>query len=818
MAKRQKMTTDDLVGIIDTELSTSHSYNAKISNERALAFQYFNSEPYGNETKGRSSYVSSEVLETISWAIPQIIKVFETNDSVVKFDPVSPDTVDCAELATQYCEYVFRKQNRGFDILYTMVFDALLQKNGVVKIFFDPSIEYVREEYQDLDDLQASQLLDQPGVEPIERETTENEVPGIVPDENGIPQLGTVTQRSHNISIKRPKKGGQGKIRIENVPPEELIVSRLTRSTNLDECPFIVHQVKKTISWLREQGYDIPDDIADTSPYTTDYSPEALARQEVDGAYLYINDNAPTADPSLRLVHVVEAYLQIDWNNDGIAEWRKVTKVGSRILDNEECYYQPFVSTSPMPMPHKYYGMSLADLVMDLQYLKSLLMRAMLDSFAFNINPARAVNATAVIDMNDLLDTDPGGWIRLRGEVNNNLMTLPNAGVGDSAFNLLEYVDNIAESRSGVSRYTQGIDENSFNKTATGTQAIMNASQEKIALITRIMADSGLAEIYKKILKTASSYITEEQLIRSGSVFITVHPRKWMDLETLTSNVGTGALDSQADAAHAQQILQLQTQLLQAQRPDLTSMVDAQKIYNAGAALLKSLGKKNVDDFFNNPQSQYYQQNLQAAQKAAAAPPPPDPMVQAAQIEAQMVAQKNQQEGMIKSAQFQQDVKNEDREFELKKAEIELKYGIEQEKLRQADRSFRADLLQQGIAAVTSPDGQDHILPADVLQQIHDVGFRHQAEFNAQQLHHNAQFAEALAQVGHGLNHIVNHLTAPKIVLRDEKGNVVGVQSAAHTAPSNNLNQSLSHLTAPKQLMRDGTGNILGTQTIAPQN
>ncbi len=734
MAKNKKLNEDDLIVIIDRELAESTTYNNKVGWERAEAFKYFNSELYGNETKGRSSYVSSEVLETITWAMPQIRKIFSTNDSIVKFDPISPETVDEAELATQYCEFIFNKQNTGSQILHNMVFDALLQKNGVVKVYYDTTIDYIREDYQDLDDAQADQLLSQPGVEPIDRDTTEHEIPGVVPDEDGNPSLGTFTHRTHNLSIKRPKKGGQGKIRIENVPPEELIVSRLARSMNLDECPFVAQKVKKTISWLREQGYEVEDDVADGESYNVDWTPELIERRAVDGNY-WPTSNEALLDPSQRLVQVVEAYFQVDYDGDGIAEWRKVTKIGETVLDNVECYYQPFISTSPMPMPHKYYGMSMAEMVMDLQYLKSLIMRAMLDSFAFNINPARAVNAAAVIDINDLLDTDPGAWIKLRGEVNNNLMTLPSAGIGAEAFQLLEYVDNIAESRSGVSRYTQGIDNNSFNKTATGTQAIMNASQEKLAMITRIIAETGIAEIYKKILKVASTYVTSEQLIRCGEIFVSVDPRKWMDLETLTINVGTGALDTQADMAQTQQISQLQTALLQSGKPDLIAMVDAQKVFNANAALLKAMGKKNIADYFNAPQSPQYAQVMQQIQEASKQPPPVDPVVQATQIQTQQAAQKAQQDAMIKSAEFELRVRDDDRNYELRKLEMELKYQVEMEKLKHKFNEQELNAIDTGVnhelsfnQALSDRQQQEHEQQQAELEQIHNSGFNQQGK------------------------------------------------------------------------------------------
>lgn len=751
------MTKDELVSIIDSHISSGNVYSTTVTADRTKALKYYDATPYGNEKKGRSTYVSSEVLETISWALPQIIKIFENNDGLIKFDPVGPESVLDADIATEYCEYVLNKQNNGFQILYNFIFDALLQKNGVVQVYYDSTKEYQREEFENLNDFEVTQILSQPGVEAVERET--------VVEEGTDPLTGmSTTTNIHNLVIKRLKNGGKGKIRVENIPPEELIVSKQTRSLNLDESPFVARKVKKTISWLRSQGYKVDDDISDAE--NSSEASESIQRNAVDGNYSSNYDDV--SDPSMRLVTVVIAYLQVDFDGDGIAEWRKVIKVGNKVLDNEECYVQPFVSTSPIPMPHKFYGKSLADLVMDLQLLKSMIMRAMLDSFAFNINPAKAVNVNNLVDINDLLNTNPGHWIKFRGDTNNAIYSLPSNGVGAEAFQLLEYVDNISESRSGISRYTQGIDSNAFNKTATGTQAIMNASQEKLALITRIIAETGVAEIYKKILKVATLFIKQEQLIQAGSVFVSVDPRKWMNLETITVNVGSGALDKQASLAQSQQILGMQTQLLQAGRPDLVAMVDAEKIFNAGAHMLKSMGKKNVFDYFNDPKSPQYQQNMQAIIQSQQ-PPPPDPLIVTAQIQAQTAQQKAQQEAMLKSAEFELDVQKDQLTYELKKLELELKYQVELEKLRQAQADQDLTILQNDINEIGKISANTISLDKNEMDAIHKSGFDQQQMINL-------EIIDQLNEMKNGVDTITKHINAPRKIIFDDKGDPIGVK------------------------------------------
>ena len=771
----KKITTDSLVQYIDRELSQSTNYNDKISSERTKALKYYNKQPYGNEKKGRSTYVSSEVFETISWALPQIMKIFSTSDTI-KFDASKPEYKESAEMATAYANYVINKENPGFLILHDFFQDALLQKNGFLKIYYDKSDSFEREEYSDLTDLELTLLVQDKNVEVL----THDETTIVDP----VSQQHIATK--HDITIKRKLKSTGGSIKIENVPVEEVIVSKLSRSLNLDDAPFVCHRVKKSISWLRQQGYKIPDDINDGSDAPTDYTTEKLTRDYQDGNYSSSNTDEIIADPSTRLVLVTEAYFKVDFDGDGIAEQRKVTKVGSTILVNEEVHIQPFVTTSPFPQSHKFNGISMADLVTDLQLLKSMLMRAMLDSYAFNINPSKAVDISKVVDVNDLLDTNPGNFIRMRSSPAESIMSLPSSGIGDSTFNLLKYVDDIAESRSGVSKMTQGIDKNVFNKTATGTQAIMSASQEKLALIVRIFAETGLANLYKKIIQLASKYSDGPELIEMHSQFVEVNPMDWKHLKNISVNVGTGSLDSAQEMNNLNNILSIQEKVMSSQNPSLVSMIDPLKIFNSISDLTKSMGYSNPSVYFNKPGGQEYIQMVQYMQSQVQ-PAPIDPNL--ALVETQKQA--NEQNMLIKTAEFELDKLKADREFELKKYEIQLKYELELAKLSNIDSGA---IMTSQISQVGNLNPSSELLSTSEINNLTKVLDSNQMNngqtslyaqlisrreqenaFLEQERQKQKEQSDNMLSMIHELNSRINK---PKKVLRDEMGRVVGLAIA----------------------------------------
>ena len=187
---------------IHQEISDSLGYDGEISLQREEAIKYYYALPFGNEVDGRSQYVDSTVQDTIEWIKPSLMRVFASGDEMVKFTPHGPEDVKAAEQATDYVNYVFTKDNPGWEILYSWFHDALLQKNGIVKVWWDEYSEEKREEYRNLGEMEFEYLIADDEVEVLEHtEYTEGEV------------------IYHDLVIKRSSYNG--KIKIENVPPDE---------------------------------------------------------------------------------------------------------------------------------------------------------------------------------------------------------------------------------------------------------------------------------------------------------------------------------------------------------------------------------------------------------------------------------------------------------------------------------------------------------------------------------------------------------------------------------------------------------------------
>ena len=202
-----KLTDDELISRVNSEIADSIGYNDTVSDQREKAMEYYYGLPLGNEVDGRSQYVDSSVMDTIEWIKPSLMRVFASGDEMVTFAPHGPEDVEAAKQATDYVNYIFTKDNPGWEILYTWFSDALLQKNGIVKCWWDEYEDWNREEYNGLDEQEFNALVISPSIEVVEHTPYQ--------DDYGM---------KHDVVLSR--QSYVGKVRIENVPPEEFLISR----------------------------------------------------------------------------------------------------------------------------------------------------------------------------------------------------------------------------------------------------------------------------------------------------------------------------------------------------------------------------------------------------------------------------------------------------------------------------------------------------------------------------------------------------------------------------------------------------------------
>jgi hypothetical protein len=678
-----RMSQDKLKALVKNEIQTAVTYlGGEIAEERQQAMEFYNSEPFGNEVEGRSQVISHDVYEVVEGMLPDFVEMFAASDQAVKFTPVGPEDIEAAEQATDYVNHIWLHENPGFQIAHDWIKDALLQKNGYIKIYWDESEVTKRETFDNLTTLGLQELTNDETVEIVEFE-----------EKMAPPELMIPDGFLYDATIKRTIK--DGRVKIFGVPPEEFLISR--QAVSIDEAVLKGHKFRKTFSELVEMGFDRSKLEGIPSHDSADLSEERLSRFD-DEEFMESGN-----DPSTRYIWVYDCYIKVDQDGDGIAELRNIVVAGDdfRILENTEVDDHPFESLTPIRVPHRHTGKAVADEVIDIQKMKSTVWRQLMDNMYLQNSGRLAINDT--VDLDDILADRPGGVVRVQGNmpVGQAIMPIVTQPLGNYAFPVLEYIEGVKESRTGFTRYSQGMDANSLNKTATGINQLLGRSQQRMLMMARLMAETGFAPAMKKILRLVVNHQDRAKTIRLRGKFIEVDPRSWDTDMDVNIMVGLGHGTQEHQAQMLTTVSQIQQQLIGLQGGIDGPFVTENNIYQTQKALTTAMGVKNTDLHFSDPQSPQMMQVKQAKQQAAAQNPPQDPKMveiqgkmQLSQAEFQNKAQKDQAEMQMKAQQTQED-------NALKKYEIDLQDQREREKIARDDERER---LKAGLELKTRRD------------------------------------------------------------------------------------------------------------------
>ena len=652
------MDEDQLGSIVSSEITDAlNHYDQEFSAKRIRALDFYLGEPLGNEVEGRSQVISQDFSDVVEQIMPSLMRVFTASDKYVRFSARTSEDEAIAEQASDYVNYIINHDNDGFRVFSHWFRDALMFGLGTVKYYYDDTTVVEEANYEDLTEGEMALLLENPDVEIVSQ--SENTQSITVGDGN---QEDVVV--SYNLKLKVTKKSG--KIRIENVPQEEFMFNR--RAKSLEDARFVCHRTTMTVSDLVGMGFD-QDEVEVHAGH-----PQLEVENERQVRFGDIESSTATepADPAMREVAVYDTVMLVDYDGDGIAERRRIFSIGDsgqHILSNEVTDHIPFAVITPIMMPHRLVGRSIFDFTEDLQVIKSTLMRQYLDATYLTVNP-RTVAVEGQVNLDDLLDGTAGSIVRVRSP--GAVQQLNGSGVGREVQPLMRYIDEVKESRSGISAASQGLDANALQSTtASAVAATVKGAQSKIESYCRSFAETGVKDLFVGILKLVTEYQQQERIVRLRNEYVPIDPREFDSEFDVVVNVGLGTADDEQKIAFVQAMMAEGKTILQTLGPDnpLCSL-------SQYAAMLQEVveigGFKDTGRFFGTPQTvaQFMEQ-----QKQAKAQQPQDP-------------------AMMRMQQ----------EFELDKAKLEAEIALKREKmaaeleLRKQELIFEANLRQQEAA------------------------------------------------------------------------------------------------------------------------
>ena len=613
------MNKERLGSIIQSEIRDSQNhFETEYSADRLKAIDYYLGEPFGNEVEGRSSVVTTDFADAVEQIMPSLMRIFTSSDKYVRYAPRTADDVEKAEQLTDYVNYIINNVNDGYRIMYNWFKDSLMFKLGVVKFSWDETSTVQEEEYEGLTEEEIALLLSNPDIEVVGRE--ENYVATMT-------EFGEEIQIVDNYDLKVKITKKSGKIKIDNVPPEEFLFNR--RAKSLEDCYFICHRTTMSVSDLVSMGYDrkLIEDHAGKIDSEVD---EERQKRFED---LESQSGRDPADPSQKDVIVHDIIMKVDYDDDGVAEMRRILAIGdtgSEILENDICDYIPFAVISPILMPHRLVGRSMFDLTQDLQTIKSTLLRQYLDSTYHSVLP-RIVAVEGQVNLDDLLDGTAGGIIRTRSA--GAVQPLSTNGVGAEIQPLMNYLDEVKSDRTGISKASQGLDPSILQSTtASAVSATVKGSQQKLESYARTIAETGVKDLFRGILHLVSSYQQQERVVRLRNEFVAIDPQEGNSGFDVIVNVGLGTADDEQKIAFLQAIASKQETILQTLGAD-NPICDLSQYVHTLRQITEIGGFKDANQFFKTPQAVQMQMQQQKAQKEGQ--PQQNPVMQAEMMKAQ---------------------------------------------------------------------------------------------------------------------------------------------------------------------------------------
>lgn len=718
IAKADKTERYDILALCREEMrrATGFENDAELKNDRERALLYFKGD-VGTDIPSlhnRSKAVSSDLSDAIETILPDLMEIFTGGDDVVAFIPQREEDIESAKQETQYLNHVVFQDNPGFLNFYTAIKDALLLKTGIFMWEWCEDKEDRSESFEGKTAVEL-QMAQQSGQ--ISDVRAENEGADL---RSQIPTFSfTVTRTIDNSTA-----------RFWPVAPDDFAAAPDT--VNIADTTYCVMRARPRVQDLIAEGYD-EDKVRSLEPYT--FASDQNLQQARDNAGENESSGGASDDTSndLRQVEIRKHYIRCLDEENKLDIWCVVSDANATIeLDRKKVERIPYAVGSPYLVAHRLIGRSLADLLIEIMKIKTVLTRAVLDSAYFALNQRNEVAMDKANDftISDLLRNEPG--VPVRSKTGDAVRPLSAGALGFDAYGALEYFNTVAEMRTGVVRNAQGLNPDTLHDTAKGAMTLLSAAQKRTKMIARVLAETLIKPFYLGMHAEIRENSSQAKQAYIGNKFVPIDPTKWAERNAMTVEVGLGASGKDMEIAAMTQISGIMASIVKEQGGAQGPIVTLKNVYSAAVDFAKKLGVKAPSEYFTDPNSP----EGQAAQQAMANRP--DPEMAKIQGEQQLQAQKQQGEmqlGQLKvqseqaiqanKSQYQAatDTRQQQLEHERMMAQQANEMALEQVRIASAERiavavariNAEAKISAAQVAAKVDDGAED-----EAYQQSHE--------------------------------------------------------------------------------------------------
>lgn len=694
-------TDEELLQLVAKEMQRSVGFEGDkdLQAEREQALNYYKGRMTDVQSlPNRSKAVSSDVADAIETVLPDLVEIFTGGDDVAAFVPIRPGDEQSAKQETDYTNHVVFQENSGFMTLYTGFKDALLEKVGVFMAWWEPNVETVDEEFTGKTAVEAmlaakdGEIIDFKQDPPdAGAETTAEQASDTAPENSSqdvqqdqgqpgaAPADPTAQGPTYSFTLRKTKD--RSGVRIMTVSPDDFTVAADTLL--LKDSTYCAMRARPRAQELLDRGIDA-DIVELLPPYSV--REDGTVEQARDTAGEHTSRDAMAGEnDQLRQVEIITHCLRL-WNKgtEKLELWRIDTSAdATQLIDKKKINRVPFAAITPYPVAHRFYGRSLADLLIEIQKIKTALTRMVLDSGYFALNQRVEVGMDQANDytISDLLRNEPG--VPVRSKNGQAVRPISSGALSFDAFAALEFFATVGEQRTGIVRNAQGLNPNTLHDTATGAMALMSAAQKRVRLIARIFAETGVKDLFLNVHALVRENATSQRIARLNGQWVPVDPTNWAERNDMTIEIGLGASGQAHDFMVAQQLQQMMQAIVEGQGGGAVGpIVLPENVFNLAMYAAKKLGAKTPELFFTDP--------AQAAATGQQQPPKPDPQLIKVQGELQIAQQKLQADASLESQKVQAKVATDQHlnSLEAQRTAQQAQYDmqLEREKIASAER------------------------------------------------------------------------------------------------------------------------------------
>lgn len=654
--KRRVLTDEELLQACRSKADYGSRFvDSTLAQERREVTEYYLGKKPVPSREGGSKFVSQDVYLSVETMKAAIVETFGAGSKIVSFAPQGSEDVALAKHATAYCEMVVHRQNSGLEVFQDVVHDALTNRVGIAKVYWDKAEEAVDYRFTDRPEEEVLALLSQPGARPTMR-------PKPTPGPTGIVWSGeyeVVTDTSQT--------------RIEPIPPEEFIITGRTRK--LDKAPYVAHRYRSTLGDLVEDGYD--EDLVYSitgGDDDFDFETEQLQREQDTSTGFLSDDDA--VDEAGRMVTVHESYIRIDAEGRGRQQLWKVVHVGDTLLDKQKVSSHPFVTYVPQPIPHTFFGNNFAARTIPHANTKTVLTRAIIEQAVEATQPRWQVARGGVANPRELIDNRRGGIVNVRS-IADSVAPLPQTPINPFVLQTITMVDSDREDTTGISRLSQGLDKKalSHQNSAGLVEQLTTNSQTRTKVIARNFALQFVSQLYLKVYQLAIENETRERMIEMGGSFVPVTPAAWRSRKDVAVDMTLGYDERDTRVS---ELADLDKAL--SASPRLKRAYGEEQAYAVYRDALELKGFKNAGEYLVDPKT--------------LGPEQPDPMQQAELAKLQKDTEVAERQIALREGQVQREQARKDAEAEWKRITGQHDMALSQQEAdrKDAETSNRIDI------------------------------------------------------------------------------------------------------------------------------